>query len=165
MRFNKIKCKVLHRSHGEPQYQSRLGDERIENSPDEKDLRMLVSERLYITQQCAFTAQKGNCVLDCIKSSVASRLGQVILPLYSTLVRSHLEYYIQLWGPQYRKDINLLGLSYEEMPRELQLFGLEKRRLQCDLTVVFQYLKGAYKNYRVYLQGHVVAGQGRRASN
>jgi len=49
-----------------------------------------------------------NLVLGCIKSSVASWLREVILPLYSTLVRPHLESCVQLWSHQHRKDMDLL---------------------------------------------------------
>lgn len=39
---------------------------------------------------------------------MASRLREVMLSLYSVLMRSHLEKHIQLWGPQQNKDIDLL---------------------------------------------------------
>ncbi|KAK4827401.1 hypothetical protein QYF61_017806 [Mycteria americana] len=53
-------------------------------------------------------SQKANYILGCIKRSVASWLREVILPLYSTLVRPQLEYCIQLWSPQHRQDMDLL---------------------------------------------------------
>ena len=134
----------------------------------------MVDKKLNKSQQCVLSAQKASCVLGCIKRRVTSRAREVILPLYSALVRLYLEYCVQLWGPQHKKDMVLLErfqrttkmirglehLSCEDRLRELGLFSLEKRRLRGDLTA-FQYLKGPTGQLeRDCLQGHGVIGQG-----
>ena len=94
-------------------------------------------------------------------------------------MRLSLEYCVQTWGSQDRKDMELLKqvqrratkmirglehLSYEERLRELGLFSLENRRLRGDLIAAFQYLKGAYKQEGERLFVRVESGRIRRNS-
>lgn len=66
-------------------------------SAAEKDLGILVDIRLITSQRSVLVAEKAH-ILEYIEKGVVSRWSMVILPLYSALLRTYLEYCVQFWA-------------------------------------------------------------------
>uniref|UniRef100_A0A803TIG3 Reverse transcriptase domain-containing protein n=1 Tax=Anolis carolinensis TaxID=28377 RepID=A0A803TIG3_ANOCA len=162
MKFNRDKCKILHfgRKNGNQRY--RLGNDAwLDSSTCEKDLGILVDNKLNMSLQCDAAAKKANGILSCINRGIASRSREVLLPLYSALVRPHLESHcVQFWAPQLKGDVDKLesvqrretkmikGLEnkpYEERLKELDMFRLQKRRLRGDMIAMYKYVNGSHR--------------------
>ena len=99
--------------------------------------------------------QVANDILECSKKSVAGGLRKVILPIHSALLRPFLEYVVQFWDQEFKKDRDLLEsvqqiaiviikslkhLSCKTRLKYLGHFSLGKRSLREDLISAYKYL-------------------------
>jgi len=150
------------------------GADLLESSSAERDLGVLVDDRLTMSQQCALAAKKASGILGCIKKSVASR-SRFSSP--SALVRPHLEYCVQFWAPHFKKDEELLERVQQRatrMVRGLEHLSYEERlRWTClawkregTLQVLLSILKAGVKKMRPdSFQCCPVTGQGAMGTN
>ncbi len=95
-----------------------------------KDMGVKIASNLKFLQQCVDAANIANRMLGFIKRNFSFKNKDVILPLYTSLVRPHLEYAVQFWS------------SHEERLSTLNMFSQEKRRLWGKLIECFKILNG-----------------------
>ena len=113
-----------------------------------------------VSEQCRIAAAKGNQIIGLISRNIVYKENELIIPLYKTIDRPHLEYCIQAWRPYRKKDIDMLesvqrratksiqqlrNISYEMRLKVCDLTTLETRRLRGDQIEVFKILNG-YEN-------------------
>src|SRR5579872_3623035 len=153
LEFNVDKCKVIHFGRDNPNSVYAINDKTVKVVTDERDLGVTVNQDLKVANQCAVAVKAANRTLGLIKRTFSSRSKDIIVALYKSLIRPHLEYCMSVWKPHYKKDIDLLEgvqrralktidgfsiLSYEDRVKVVHLTTLATRRIRGDLIEVYK---------------------------
>ena len=157
MEFNVQKCKVMHIGRNNQRHKYSMGGMELGTTEEEKDLGVLMSNKLKPASQCAKAARTAQTVLGQIARAFHFKDRYVFVQLYKTYVRPHLEFAVQAWSPWTAADREVLekvqrravgmisGLratGYEDRLLELDMTTLEERRHQSDMAMVFKILTG-----------------------
>ena len=157
MQFNVDKCKVLHIGSNNDQTKYSLNGSELCKVNNEKDLGIIISNDLKPGKHISEVVKTANKIAGFIGRAFDYKSEKVILTLYNSLVRPHLEYCVQFWSPYFRKDVDKLervqrrvtkmiprlrNKPYDERLKELGLFSLSKRRLRGDLIEIFKMFRG-----------------------
>ena len=125
----------------------------IQVAHKEKDLGVTIVDNLKTSVHCAHQYVKANRMLGLLRRTFKTRSKPVLLKMYKSVVRPHLEYCSSVWSPYYKKDKELLEkiqhgftrlfkelrqLRYAERVHVLGLWSLEERRNQADLVEVYK---------------------------
>jgi len=157
MQFNVEKCKVMHIGRHNPEFRYTLLDKQLETVNEEKDLGVLISDDLKPSAHCIHSYTKANRMLGLINRTFSIKQPSILLRLYKSLVRPHLEYCSPAWSPKYVKDKELLErvqhrftrlfkelreLDYTERLQRLGLWTVEERRNRADIIEVYKIVNG-----------------------
>ena len=153
MEFNVDKCKIMHLGHSNPKHEYYMGGTTLEVTKEEKDLGVLVDDKLGFSKHIKGIVGKANRMLGLIRIGFACINKMMFMNLYPVLIRPLLEYCVQVWSPYKQGDIDLLEgvqrratkmvpelreLKYEERLRVLGLTTLEERRARGDLIETYK---------------------------
>ncbi len=163
MRFHPQKCKVMHIGRDTEEYPYTMSADgracKLEHINEEKDLGVTVDNSLSFEQHCESATNKANRVLGVIRRSFKYIDKEVMLTLYKSLVRPHLEYGNTIWHPKLKRVIKSLEavqrratrmipeiaqLTYPERLQQLKLPSLVYRRNRGDMLQVYKILHHEY---------------------
>ena len=116
--FNVDKCKVMHIWMKNAKFPYYMRGNILKEVEVKKDLGVLISADLKCSQQCVYACNKANKVMGMIRRTIRYREPRIMLSLYKTLVRPHVEYCSGSWNPFYKKDkevIEKVPVSYTHL--------------------------------------------------
>lgn len=161
LRFHPDKCKVMHLGEkGEENRQTyRLRDVELDTIENEKDIGVVIDSALTFDKHISEKVNKANQMFAVLRRSFRYMDSNTFVPLYKTLVRTHLDFASSVWFPYKQKHIEqiegvqrratkqlpgLKELNYEDRLRTLKLPSLSYRRTRGDMIEVYKIISGKY---------------------
>lgn len=156
MKFNVDKCKVMHIGSKNQNSTYMMNGKELQTTASEKDLGIIIMNSLKVSDQCMQAYNRASRMLGMMRRTIKSRSPEILISIYKSVVRPHLEYCVPAWSPQYIKDKDLLErvqhrftrmfshlreLEYMDRLRILGLWTLEERRNRADIIEVFKMAK------------------------
>ena len=155
------KCKVIYVGKNNTKNEYFLSGKLLPETDVEKDLGVYVKSDLNWKYHIQKSISKAKAIIGWVTRNVISREKTVMLNIYMTLVRPHLEYCTQLWNPTaehgnwriimeiegvqraFTRLIENSGLdTYKDRLQYLNLTTLLERRMRGDLIETFKILSG-----------------------
>ena len=160
MAFNISKCAVIHFGNKNPKYAYHMGEMELKQSKEEKDLGVYITENMKFSKHCAEAVKKANKVIGMIKRNFINFDKEVMMMLYKSLIRPHIDYCVPVWRPYLQKDVKLVegvqrrmtklipklrNKTYEQRLKALNLITMEKRHLREDMITLYNITQGKIK--------------------
>ena len=166
--FNATKCKVLHFGTHNANYSYRLNNHT--STKNEKDLGVIIDNELKYHVHAASATKKANQVLGIMKKSYYTRDAKTMPTLYKSMARPHLEYGNAIWGPFYKKEIDMVesvqkratklidtlkDKPYADRLIALDLPSMTYRRKRGDMILMYKLINGLVRlDFNIFFYTH-----------
>ena len=132
MPFNTSKCTVMHLGCHNRNHQYTMDGNQITSVSLQRDLGILISSDLRWDHHVNESCKKASKVLGMIARNFMYKTRNIILPLYKTLIRPHLEYGVQFWGTTLRKHAEQIERIQRRVTNLFRNYVTHRMRSGCD---------------------------------
>lgn len=154
LKFNSSKCNHMHLGDSEA-HSYKMGNDILNSVTEEKDLGIIIDSKLNFQQHISKQVNKANQKLGIIRRTFNHLDTEMLIQLYKSIVRPHLEYGSNIWSVIYKKEAILIenvqrratrlvpelgNLTYGERLKKLGIPSLQYRRLRADMVETYKIL-------------------------
>ena len=142
-----------------PSNNGSLKESPLEETVSEKDIGVIIDNKLSFREQIDTRATKANTIMGIIRRTFTHMDKNTFMQLYRSMVRPHLDVSNSVWIPHQKQDIEtweqvqkratryipgFKELPYDQRLRLLGLLTLTYRRVRGDMIEAYKIISGVY---------------------